>query len=251
MAQIFSLLAYMGMSLFIGDIVLKRNYEITEKATVAKNIFNAEDERMVEHLLRKMLGLSENTELDANLKETPHRVCKLWTEMTEGYRTDPKAYLEKVFPVNSPNMADDDENKTFDAARTASKYANGLVCVSTDAWSNCVHHLAPMHGRVSVVYAPGDKVVGLSKIVRMIKMFGRRLNLQEGWQDNIADAIMEKLAPQGVAVRMENMVHSCVSMRGAAEQTSRTSTSCVRGIFAENPAARAEAFALMDQNLKK
>ena len=112
-----------------------------------------------------------------------------------------------------------------------------------------------MHGRVSVVYVPGEgpsgRVVGLSKIVRMVKMFGRRLNLQEGWQDNIADAMMEKLGAQGVAVRMDNFVHSCVSLRGAAEQTSRTTTSCVRGIFAENDAARAEAFALMDKNAAK
>jgi GTP cyclohydrolase I len=227
---------------------LKRNYEATESVTTVKNIFNSEDEKMVEHLIRKMLGLSKDVELDDNLKETPHRVCKMWTEMTEGYRVDPKSFLDKVFPVNSPNMADDDENKTFDESITAAKYSSGLVCVSTDAWSCCVHHLAPMHGRVSVVYCPGKKVVGLSKIVRMVKMFGRRLNLQEGWQDNIADAMMEKLGAQGVAVRMDKFVHSCVSLRGAAEQTSRTTTSCVRGIFADNAAAREEAFALMDKN---
>lgn len=227
---------------------MKRNYEATESVTTVKNIFNSEDEKMVEHLIRKMLGLSKDVELDDNLKETPHRVCKMWTEMTEGYRVDPKSFLDKVFPVNSPNMADDDENKTFDESITAAKYSSGLVCVSTDAWSCCVHHLAPMHGRVSVVYCPGKKVVGLSKIVRMVKMFGRRLNLQEGWQDNIADAMMEKLGAQGVAVRMDKFVHSCVSLRGAAEQTSRTTTSCVRGIFADNAAAREEAFALMDKN---
>ena len=234
---------------------MKRNYTPTETEVIIKSIFDKDDEKMVEHLIRKMLGISEDEELDDNLKETPHRVCKMWTEMTEGYRTDPKSYLDKVFPVNSRNMADDDENKTFDAEKTDPKYSNGMVCVSTDAWSCCVHHLAPMHGRVSVVYVPGKgpsgRVVGLSKIVRMIKMFGRRLNLQEGWQDNIADAMMEKLGAQGVAVRMDHFIHSCVSLRGAAEQTSSTSTSCVRGIFADNPAARAEAFALMDKNSNK
>lgn len=227
---------------------MERKYEITESVTATKNIFNQEDEKMVEHLLRKMLGIPENVELDDNLKDTPHRVCKMWTEMTEGYRVDPKSYLDKVFPVNSPNMADDLGERHFDSEVTAAKYKQGMVCVSTDAWSCCVHHLAPMHGRVHVVYVPGEKVVGLSKIVRMIKMYGRRLNLQEGWQDNIADAMMEKLAAQGVAVRMDHFIHSCVSLRGAAEQTSSTSTSCVRGVFAENEAARAEAFALMDKN---
>lgn len=226
---------------------MKRNYEATEQVTTVKNIFNKEDEAMVEHLIRKMLGLGPEVELDANLKETPHRVLKLWTEMTEGYRTDPKSFLDKVFPVNSPNMADDTEDHHFDGATTEEKYRQGMVVVSTDAWSNCVHHLAPMHCRVDVVYVPSEKVVGLSKIVRMVKMYGRRLNLQEGWQDNIADAMMEKLNAQGVVVRISG-IHSCVSMRGASEQTSKTTTSCVRGIFADNAATRAEAFALMDKN---
>lgn len=226
---------------------MKRNYTITEQQVTTKNIFDKEDEKMVEHLIRKMLGLGPDVELDDNLKETPHRVCKLWTEMTEGYRTDPASYLDKMFPVNSENMADDADSRHFDEDATPSIYEQGIVVVSTDAWSNCVHHLAPMHCRVDVAYIPKDKVVGLSKIVRMVKMYGRRLNLQEGWQSNIADAIMEKLGAVGVAVRVSG-IHSCVSMRGASEQTSKTTTSCVRGIFAENDAARSEAFTLMDKN---
>jgi len=229
---------------------LERKYEITEQQVTTKNIFNKEDEKMVEHLIRKMLGLSEDEKLDDNLKETPHRVLKLWTEMTEGYRTDPKSYLDKVFPVNSPNMADDEEDRHFDSTETDEMYSNGIVVVSTDAWSNCVHHLAFMHGRVDVAYIPRDKVVGLSKIVRMVKMYGRRLNLQEGWQNNIADAIMEKLDAVGVAVRI-SCIHSCVSARGASEQTSRTTSSCVRGLFATDAAARAEVFALMDKNVNR
>lgn len=229
---------------------MERKYEITEQQVTTKNIFNKEDEKMVEHLIRKMLGLSEDEKLDDNLKETPHRVLKLWTEMTEGYRTDPKSYLDKVFPVNSPNMADDEEDRHFDSTETDEMYSNGIVVVSTDAWSNCVHHLAFMHGRVDVAYIPRDKVVGLSKIVRMVKMYGRRLNLQEGWQNNIADAIMEKLDAVGVAVRI-SCIHSCVSARGASEQTSRTTSSCVRGLFATDAAARAEVFALMDKNVNR
>ena len=226
---------------------MERKYEITEVHASTKNIFNQEDEKMVEHLIRKMLGLSEDAELDDNLKATPHRYLKLWTEMTEGYRTDPKSYLDKVFPVNSPNMADDLGERHFDETETAHMYSNGIVVVSTDAWSNCVHHLAFMHCRVDVAYIPKDRVVGLSKIVRMVKMYGRRLNLQEGWQSNIADAMVEKLGALAVAVRISG-VHSCVSARGAQEQTSKTTTSCVRGLFSTDAAARAEAFALMDKN---
>lgn len=226
---------------------MERKYEITESRTVTSNIFDKQDEAAVERLIRKMLGLGPDVELDDNLKETPHRVLKLWTEMTEGYRTDPKSYLDKVFPVNSPNMADDEEAHHFDETETAHMYSNGIVVVSTDAWSNCVHHLAPMHCRVDVGYVADQRVVGLSKIVRMVKMYGRRLNLQEGWQNNIADAMMEKLGAIGVAVRIVG-IHSCVGMRGVAEQTSKTATSCVRGLFSTDSAARAEVFALMDKN---
>jgi GTP cyclohydrolase I len=228
---------------------MERNYTIEEREVVTKNIFNEDDEKALNHLIHKMLGFNDNVELDDNLKETPHRVCKLWTEMTEGYRIDPASYLDKVFPINSPNMADnyEDTQTKFNDNETGSIYKNGIVVVSTDAWSNCVHHLAPMHCRVDVAYIPKEKVVGLSKIIRMVKMYGRRLNLQEGWQANIANAMMNKLDALGVAVRISG-IHSCCAMRGVAEQTSKTTTSCVRGVFATKPEARAEAFKLMDEN---
>lgn len=224
---------------------MKRSFENTETKTVVTNIFNKEDEKMVEHLLRKMIGLSENVELDDNLKETPHRVLKLWTEMTEGYREDPAHYLEKSFPVNSPNLADDED--TFNPSVTGEEYHKGIVVVSTNAWSNCCHHLAPMHCRVDVAYIPGQKVVGLSKIVRCVKSYGRRLNLQEAWGENIANAMMEKLGAVGCMVRISG-IHSCVSMRGAQEQTSKTTTMSVRGCFADNINARMEAISLMNKN---
>lgn len=224
---------------------MKRTFNPTETKTIVTNIFDKDDEKMIEHLLRKMLGLGEDVELDDNLKETPHRVLKLWTEMTEGYREDPAKHLEKSFPVNSENLADDDD--TFTSDKTSEEFHKGIVVVSTDAWSNCCHHLAPMHCRVDVAYIPGEKVVGLSKIVRCVKAYGRRLNLQEAWGENIANAMMNKLGALGVMVRISG-IHSCVSMRGAAEQTSRTTTDCVRGIFATDSDARAEALALMDKN---
>ena len=224
---------------------MERKFENTEVKTVVTNIFNDEDEKMVEHLLRKMLGLSEDIELDDNLKETPHRVLKLWTEMTEGYREDPAKYLEKSFPVNSPNLADDDD--MFDKTVTHPVFHKGIVVVSTNAWSNCCHHMAAMHCRVDVAYLPGQKVVGLSKIVRCVKSYGRRLNLQEAWGENIANAMMAKLSARGVMVRISG-IHSCVSMRGAQEQTSKTTTMAIRGCFAEDIDARMEAISLMDKN---
>ena len=224
---------------------MKRNYKITEKEIVTKNIFNKKDEKMVNHLIHKMLGLDDSVELDDNLKESSHRWCKLWTEMTEGYRTDPKSYLEKCFPLDTPNMADDPEK--FNEEKTASLYQNGIVMVSTEAWSNCIHHLAPMHGEIFVLYIPDKKVVGLSKIVRMVKMYGRRLNLQEGWMNNIADAMMEVLEPLGVMVYFRDMTHSCVAMRGSAEQTSRTNSIAVRGVFID-PKVKNEGLMLVSNS---
>lgn len=224
---------------------MKRNFENTETKVITTNIFNKEDEKMVEHLLRKMLGLSEDIELDDNLKETPHRVLKLWTEMTEGYREDPACYLEKSFPVNSSNLADDED--AFNSNITKEEYHKGIVVVSTNAWSNCCHHLAPMHCRVDVAYIPGEKVVGLSKIVRCVRSYGRRLNLQEAWGENIANAIMNKLNAVGCMVRISG-IHSCVSMRGAREQTSKTTTMSIRGCFSDNLDSRMEAISLMDKN---
>lgn len=224
---------------------MKRSFEITEKDEIVKNIFNKEDGKMVEHLLRKMIGLPEDLELDANLKETPKRYLKLWTEMTEGYRIDPASFLDKSFPVNSPNLADDEDE--FSSKETPQEYHKGIVVVSTSAWSNCCHHLAPMHCRVDVAYIPNKKVVGLSKIVRCVKMYGRRLNLQEAWGENIANAMMKKLSALGCMVRISG-VHSCVSMRGAQEQTSKTTTMAIRGCFANDVDARMEAISLMDKN---
>lgn len=210
---------------------MERKYEIIEQEVSTKNIFNEEDEKMINHLIHKMLGLADNVELDENLKETPHRWCKLWTEMTEGYRTNPKDFLKKCFPLDTPNMADDPER--FDENKTASLYQNGIVMVSTRAYSNCIHHLAPMNGEIFVLYIPNEKVVGLSKIIRMVKMYGRRLNLQEGWMNNIADAMVDVLDPLGVMVYFKDFSHSCCSMRGAAEQTSLTNSVAVRGIFTD------------------
>lgn len=210
---------------------MERHYEITEQTTFVKNIFNKEDEKMVEHLLRKMIGVGDDVELDDNLKETPHRFLKMWTELTSGYRENPKSYLDKCFPVNSPNMAEDSVD--FNEETTESRYHNGIVLVATDARSNCIHHLQPMHGRVWVAYIPNQKVVGLSKIVRMVKGYGKTLNLQEGWNNQIADAIMEKLDALGCLVFSE-MVHECVCARGASEQTATTSVVTVRGVFTES-----------------
>ena len=119
---------------------MKRVFENTETKTVVTNIFNKEDEKMVEHLLRKMIGVGEDVELDDNLKETPHRVLKLWTEMTEGYREDPAKHLEKSFPINSPNLADDEDG--FDSKHIPQRYCCSFYrCLVKLLSSSCTNAL--------------------------------------------------------------------------------------------------------------
>ena len=210
---------------------MERHYEITEQEILTKNIFNEEDEKMMSHLIHKALGLSDDIELDNNMKSTPCRYLKLLTHMTEGYRTDPKSYLDKVFPMNESTLADEAED--FDDDQTEALYQNGMVIVKLKNWSLCLHHLAPYSGDMYIAYIPRDKVVGLSKIVRMAKMYGRRFSMQESLCSNIADALINKLNPLGSAVLMKNTTHSCVSMRGAVESTSETSVITVRGVFTD------------------
>lgn len=224
---------------------MERYYEITEQEVLTKNIFNIEDEKMIDHLIHKMLGISDDVELDDNLKETSKRWCKLWTEMTSGYRIDPKSYLEKCFPLDTPNMADDPEE--FNPEKTESLYQNGIVMVSTEAYSHCTHHLSPMHGEIFVLYIPNKKVVGLSKIIRMVKMYGKRLNLQEGWMNNIADAMVEVLDPLGVMVYFKDFSHSCCQMRGISEQTSLTNSVAVRGLFTD-PKVKNEGLSMISNH---
>lgn len=221
---------------------MERHYEVTEQEVTTKNIFNEEDRKMVDHLIHKMVGIPDDTELDDNLRSSSLRWCRMWSFLTEGYRTDPKKYLEKCFPVDTPSLAEDYED--FDEDKTDELYKNGIITVATDARSNCMHHLQNMHGRVYVCYIPKDKVVGLSKIVRMVKMYGRRLNLQEGWNNNIADAMMSVLDCRGCLV-YSDMVHECVASRGIEEQTASTVCVTVRGIFTD-PKVKSEALSIIN-----
>lgn len=210
---------------------MERHYEVTEQEVTTKNIFNEEDEKMMDHIIHKALGLSDDVELDKNMSQTSKRYLKLISFMTEGYRTDPKSFLDKVFPMNESTLADEAEE--FNDEQTEALYQNGMVIVKLKNWSLCLHHLSPYTGEMFIAYIPKDKVVGLSKIVRMAKMYGRRFSMQESLCANIADALMNKLDCLGSAVLMRKATHSCVSMRGVCESTSSTSTITVRGVFTD------------------
>jgi GTP cyclohydrolase I len=165
------------------------------------------------------------------LLETPMRVARMYEEIFGGYEMDPRAIL----------------NKTFEADGDASDdiYNNGIVAVKEiPFYSHCEHHMVPFIGHAWIAYIPSDRVVGLSKLARVVECFARRLQIQERMTTQIADVIEEVLQPQGVMVVLK-AEHLCMAMRGVKKPGTKTVTSCVRGVFV-NEAARMEAMSLLE-----
>jgi GTP cyclohydrolase I len=219
-------------------------YERTEEEVEVKNIFNKEDEAMFAHLLKKTMGLTDEEELPDGMKETPHRLAKYWTEaFASGYMVDPKRHLKKLFDVERGNEAQVGINP--------SNYFNtGIVVCKFKLFSQCEHHIAPFgtykdDSWAYVAYIPKQKVVGLSKIPRMAREYAHRFQIQEQLGEQIADAIQEVLDPIGVAVVFKDFTHSCVVTRGVKSEDATTTSSVVRGAFADKPEARAELFSLI------
>ena len=146
------------------------------------------------------------------LKETPERIARMYTEIFGGMDEDAGVHLSKVFPVEHNEMV----------------LEKDIVFYST-----CEHHMLPFFGKVHIAYIPDGKVVGLSKLARTVEVFARRLQIQEQMTGQIADAIMNFLAPQGVMVMVE-AEHMCMTMRGIRKPGSKTMTIACRGVFEED-----------------
>jgi GTP cyclohydrolase I len=156
------------------------------------------------------------------LQKTPNRVARMYDELLSGYRTDPaKLINEALFEVD---------------------YSDMVIVRDIEFSSLCEHHMLPFLGRVHVAYIPNGKVIGLSKIPRIVDMFARRLQVQERMTRQIADFINEVLNPQGVAVVAEG-VHMCSMMRGVRKAESSMTTSAMLGVFREDGSARSEFMA--------
>jgi GTP cyclohydrolase I len=159
------------------------------------------------------------------LLETPARVVRAFGELFSGYGLDPATYLAKTFK----------EVEGYDE----------LVLVSDiEVFSHCEHHLVPFVGRAHVAYIPDGRVVGLSKIARVVDVYAKRLQVQEKLTKQIADAIQENLKPQGVAVIMQCQ-HFCMCYRGVKKPGSWTTTSKLHGLFLKDSAARMELLTLI------
>lgn len=157
------------------------------------------------------------------LVETPMRMAKALTELLEGYTCDVKQF-----------------NKTFDA-----EGHDSIIAVRDIAFSSlCEHHVLPFTGRVSVAYLPGERIIGLSKIPRIVRALSRRLQVQERLTDQIGHTLQELIEPRGVAV-VARGVHTCMCLRGA-EASGEMVTSCMLGVFREKAEARQEVLHLFD-----
>lgn len=165
------------------------------------------------------------------VEDTPKRVLRAWRDAWgAGYREDPAQHLERQF-------TDDDlsEQGAHDA----------LVCVGPIPFaSTCEHHMAPFIGRGWIVYLPDQRVVGLSKLARCLTGYAARLQVQERIGHQVAEAIDRVMKPRGVMVVLE-AEHTCMTTRGVRAHGCMTRTSAVRGVLMDNPAARAEAMALV------
>ncbi|KAB8143326.1 GTP cyclohydrolase I FolE [Chloroflexia bacterium SDU3-3] len=161
------------------------------------------------------------------LQKTPSRVAKMYAELTAGYRIDPEALInEAIFTVDYDEM---------------------VMVKDIDFYSLCEHHMLPFMGRVHVAYIPKGKVIGLSKIPRVVEMFARRLQVQERMTVQIADFLDTYLHPQGVAVVAEG-VHMCSVMRGVKKANASMITSAMRGVFRSEPGVRAEFMGHVDRS---
>jgi GTP cyclohydrolase I len=177
----------------------------------------------IERAVREILiAVGENPQREGLLK-TPSRVARAYAELMAGLTEDPRTHLRTVFHE---------------------RYDEIVLLRDVEFHSLCEHHLLPFTGRAHVAYLPDGKVVGLSKLARLVEGFARRPQVQERLTTQIADALMEELDPMGAACVIE-ATHTCMTIRGAKKPGSIMVTSALRGIFKENPASRAEILTLM------
>lgn len=179
-------------------------------------------ERIAELVRQLLIELGEDPTREGLLK-TPDRVAKAYTYLTRGYRQTPQEVLNgAVFESTANNM---------------------VIVRDIEVYSLCEHHLLPFYGRCHVGYIANGKVVGLSKIARIVDCFARRLQIQERLTEEIAHAIAEITGAEGVGVVM-NCAHLCMMMRGVEKQNAVTITSSVLGSFRESPEVRSEFMSL-------
>jgi len=180
-----------------------------------------------EDLVREMIVRLGEDPAREGLVRTPNRVHRAFEHLTKGYKEDAEAMLRKaLFTVTYDEM---------------------VIVKDVEMFSLCEHHILPFFGKVHVAYIPNGKVIGLSKIPRLIEIFSRRLQIQERLTTQIAETIQKAIEPQGVGVVIEAR-HLCMAMRGVEKQRTETITSAMLGAFRENQQTRQEFLSLIGRH---
>ncbi|MBY0522142.1 MAG: GTP cyclohydrolase I FolE [Gemmataceae bacterium] len=183
----------------------------------------AVDEQRIQAAVREiLLAVGEDPDREG-LRETPARVGRMYAELFAGVHKDPRIYLKKTF---------------------TQKYDEMVLVKDIGFDSMCEHHLLPFMGKAHIAYLPNGKIVGLSKLARVVEVLSRRPQVQERMTEELADSLMDELDARGVGVILE-ATHTCMTIRGIRKANSLCTTSAMRGSFQTNQSSRAELMALI------
>jgi GTP cyclohydrolase IA len=213
-----------GITKYVGENGHSDHHGHDDYGTMAVEEVLLEDmgtveKELIETAVRTILqNVGEDPDREG-LRRTPHRVAKMYDELLAGYHVDPVALINGAL---------------FDV-----EYDEMIIVKDIEYFSMCEHHMLPFYGRAHVAYIPSQKIIGLSKIPRIVEMYARRLQVQERMTRQIAELIEEVLQPQGVAVVVEG-AHLCSMMRGVKKEHPRMITSTMLGSFRENAMTRNE-----------
>ncbi len=199
------------------DKILDRNFSETKN-------YNPEALKILEGCISRTLAVIGEDPDRPGLERTPHRVAKSTLFLTQGYDMCAREILESA-------LFEEENNQM-------------ILVRDIEMYSLCEHHMIPFFGKTHIAYIPDGKIVGLSKLARVVDVFARRLQVQERMTLQIRDAINDVLEPQGVAVIVE-ATHLCMVMRGVQKQHSITVTSAMSGVFLDKPDTRAEFMKLI------
>jgi len=173
-------------------------------------------------IISQLQYIGEDPEREG-LKDTPNRVIRSWEELYSGYKARP----EDIF-------------KTFDSGG----YNQIVLLKDIEMYSTCEHHLLPFFGKAHVAYIPNDRVIGISKLARLVEIYSRRLQIQERIGEQVTETLMKYLQPKGAACIIQ-AVHMCMRMRGCNKQNSIMISSSIKGCFMDEPTARQELMGLI------
>ena len=194
---------------------------------MSENDSNRPTRREAEQAVRVLLSWTGDDVDREGLVDTPKRVARAYEEWFSGYAVDPYEFLSRTF-------------------KEVNGYDEIVALTNIDFNSHCEHHIAPIIGKAHVAYLPRDKVVGISKLARVVDAYARRLQVQEKLTAQIAECISNVLEPRGVAVVVEG-AHECMTTRGIGKRNVSMVTSQMLGIFRDDARARAEFLAMIDR----